>query len=495
VSASAASAQSRASGERALLNTFYRTAGEGLGRLASLALFAVAGHKLGASGLGDFVFAVAFIGFVMLPMELGLDRYLLRVVAQERQSAAHLFWNTLGFKLAMTVPLFALSAWGLRAFGYSHLAQATVWTLAPGMFSDSVARTQLAVFQAHERAGPPALADSLQRILSAALGIAGLFMGLGVVSVSTTYSIGSMVGVVIGFVVMARTIGVPAFELNPRRWSILGRSSLPFATQEVFVTILWRVDAVILSLVATQAAVGLYGAAYRLFESSMLITYALIGAFSAMYTYLGPHSDPPLRAVFERSVKLSLVLLVPLSVAFVTLSAPICGLIYGQAFVSAGVPLSILGPGVVMISVVALATSLMLSRESPMRIVRLTASMAGANVVLNLILIPPFGAAGAAAAMLVTEIIYATLIMRMASREVGGIRWTLAAGALAGGAGMLLVTLLLHTNLWVALGVGLTIYVPLTVIVERLVSPVDVSVVMAIVRRRLPPWLAGGTAS
>jgi O-antigen/teichoic acid export membrane protein len=321
-------------------------------------------------------------------------------------------------------------------------------------------------------------------------------MGLGVVSVSAAYSIGSTVGVVIGFVVMARTIGVPALSLQPRRWPAIARSSLPFATQEVFVTILWRIDAVILSLVASQAAVGRYGAAYRLFESSMLITYALMGAFSAMYAYLGPGTDPPLQAVFQRSIKLSLVLLAPLSVIFVTLGGPICRLVYGPALTQAGVPLSILGPGVVMISVVTLATSLMISRENPMRIVRLTASMAGVNIVLNVILIPLYGDAGAAAAMLVTEVIEVVLIMRMASREVGGFHWvSTAAGALAGTAGMLVVTLLFHADLWVALGVGLAVYALLTAIVERLVSPGDVSFVMAIVRQRLPAWMVGTAGS
>lgn len=488
----APAADKRSAGDRALANTLYRVAGEGSGRLASLVMFAFAGHRLGEAGLGAFVFATAFLGFVMVPVDLGLDRYLLRRAARRHADGDELFWDVLALKLALAVPLFALGIAALPPLGYSHQAQATVWALAPGVFCDSVARTQLAVFQAHERAGPPALADSVQRIVSAALGIAALLLGLGVVSIAASYSIGSALGVLLGFVLMARRVGVPRVAVAVAGWRSLMRHSLPYATQDVFVTILYRVDTVILSLIASQAAVGRYGAAYRLFESSMLVTYALVGAFAAMYTYLRPDGRPPLQTIFQRSIKLALVLLVPVSVAFVTLGGEICAVIFGAPFVAAGVPLGILGPGVVLIGVVTLATSLMISRADPRRVVALTAAMAAVNVVLNLILIPPYADAGAAAAMLATEAVFALLVMRMAMAEAGRLNWVVtAAGALAGGAAMVLATLLLRAELWVALTVGAVLYAVVLVAVESVVSPGDVRFAVGFVRRRLRARPAG----
>ena len=88
-------------------------------------------------------------------------------------------------------------------------------------------------------------------------------------------------------------------------------TSAPFAVQDVFGALLFRLDAVILSLMATEAAVGRYGAAYRLLESTLFISWALNGAFVAMYAYLGRDTEPTVGAVFQRSVKAALVLLVP----------------------------------------------------------------------------------------------------------------------------------------------------------------------------------------
>jgi O-antigen/teichoic acid export membrane protein len=461
--------------------------GEIVGRLASLALFAAVARHLGEDGLGAFVFAVAYLGFVMVAVDLGLDRHMLRVIAREHTAADRVFFNVIALKLALAAPLFTVSLAGLHLVGYSSQAQATALVLAPGVFADSVARTQASFFAARERGGPPSLADAIQRICSAALGIAALQAGYGVVGVGAAYSIGSLIGVAIGFVLLHRTLGIPTRAVSRRGWRGLAAGSIPFAAQDTFAILLARMDTLLLALLATQAAVGRYGAAYRLFESTFFITYALTGAFSAMYTYLGPNSDPPLQFVFQRSLKLSLVLLTPLAVSFAVLADPICRLIYGATFVSAATPLRILAPCVVLMGIVILSTSLMVSRENPRRMVPVAGAMAAFNLAINLILIPPFGATGAAAAMLATELIYAAWIMRMAARTIGGLRWypTLA-GALAGGVGMAAVGLLLNNHLLAALVAGTAIYLSALLIVEQLVSPSDVTFAMSILRRRLP---------
>jgi O-antigen/teichoic acid export membrane protein len=468
------------------VNTLYRGGGEIFGRLASLALFAEAGRRLGENGLGAFVFAVAFLGFVMVAVDLGLDRYLLRAIAHKHSAANHLFFNVIGFKLALAAPLFALSFLGLDLVGFGAQAQATAMALAPGVFADSVARTQASFFEAHERGGPPSLADAIQRICSAALGIGALQAGYGVVAVAATYSAGSLIGVVIGFVLLHRTIGVPARVVSRRRWRTLAVVSIPFAVQDLFTVLLGRVDTLILSLIASQASVGRYGGAYRLFESTLFITYALTGAFAAMYTYLDHNSNPTLGFVFQRSIKLSLVALMPVTVAFAVLADPICRLIYGAAFASAAVPLRILAPGVPLISIVTLTTSLLISRENPQRLVSLTGIVAGINILFNLILIPQYGDGGAAAAMLATEVIYAAWIMRMASSAVGGIEWwSTVLGAFTASIGMAFIALVLHDNLLSALAAGVAVYLIVLLIVERFVNPLDVEFAARMVRQRL----------
>jgi O-antigen/teichoic acid export membrane protein len=475
-----------AAGERAIMNTAYRTAGEITGRLASLLLFAQAGRSLGQSGLGAFVFAVVFTGIVMIPVNLGLDRYTLRSVAAERSTAGGLFFNVLALKLAIGVPVFGLSFLALHFTGASSEAQQTSWVMAPGVFCDSLARTLLAVFAAHERNGPPAAADTINRVLSAALGIAALRLGYGVVSVGVTYSIGSASAVVLGFIFMRRTIGIPVGALHHRAWPGLALRSLPFFVQDLFSTLLSILDTFILSVLATQTAVGRYGAAYRLFESTYFIPGALVGAFSAMYTYLRPDSNPPLNSVYQRSIKLAVTLMMPMAVAFTVLPGPICRLVYGSEFDSSATALRILGPGVALLGVITLTISLMVSRGEAGRTASLSGIMVAVNVALNLLLIPFFTVTGAATAMLATEVIFTVWLGHRALRTVGHIEWSsMLVGPLAASVGMAAVAALLHTNLAAALVAGGFTYLAVLVAVDWLISPRDVVFVAGMVRRRL----------
>lgn len=471
--------------ERAIVNTLYRSGGEIVGRFASLLLFAVAGHILGQSGLGAFVFAVAFLGLVSVLVDLGLDRYMLRAIALERRAVDRLFFNVFALKLALAIPLFGIALIGLAFIGHSDQVLLTTVALAPGVICDSLARTQLAAFIGHERSGPPALADTIQRVCSAVLGIAALEAGYGVVSVAVTYSAGSALGVLIGFVQLPRTIGMPGLVVRGRSWRELASSSIPFATQDIFSSVLARADVLILALIASQAAVGVYGAAYRLFESTVFVTYALAGAYAAMFTYLRPDSDPPVRLAFQRSIKLAMVLLTPIAVAFMVLAGPICRLIYGASFSASATPLELLGPAVVLLGIVTLSTSLMVSRENPRRMIPVIAAVAGLNFVINLVLIPAYGPSGAAAAMLATEIIFALWILRIAARAVGALQWTATgAGTLAAGATMALLALALHSSLAVALVAGSIGYVIVLLSVERILNPEEVAQAARMVRRR-----------
>ena len=53
-----------------------------------------------------------------------------------------------------------------------------------------------------------------------------------------------------------------------------------------------RADVLLLAALASDAVVGIYGSAYRLFEATTFIDVALAGAFTAMYTYLGHDTTP-----------------------------------------------------------------------------------------------------------------------------------------------------------------------------------------------------------
>ena len=384
-------------------NTASRAGAEVLGKLLALALFAVLARETGETGLGAFVFAMAYLQIATLPVDLGYDRWLVRRLAEDPESEPVLLADVLALKLATAIPVFALAI----AIVWGSDARDTVIALAPGMAFESLGRSVIAVFTVRERGGATASSLLVQRVTSAGLGILALVAGEGVVAVAGAYSVGAL----LGFVAALVLLGTRPERPRPLRWRGHVRASAPFSVQEVFTVVMFRLDAVLLAVLATQAAVGRYGAAYRLFDATLFVSIALAATYSPMFTYLDPGEA---RAAYRRSLRAALALLVPVGVVFAVFAEPLCRLIFGSGFEDSAPTLRILAPCVPLLGVVTLAVAVYVARADPKPMVRVSGLAALVNVVANLALIPVLEEEGAALAMLITEVVYCALAVYLA---------------------------------------------------------------------------------
>lgn len=480
-------------GRRALRNTGVRAAAEVVGKLATFVLFAVLAREVGQEGVGAFVFAFAFLGLSMVPIALGCDSYMLRQVARDRSAADRLFFNVIALKLTMAVPVLTLCFAGVVALGYDGRTRDTVFVLAGGLMLDFLGKSLNGIFNANERSDLLARSLVIQRVTTAGLGIGALAAGYGVVTVAALYSVGSALGYLVAVGSLRRHLGVPRRTIEPAGWRRLVTRSAPFAIQDIFTALLFKLDAVILSLLVTEAAVGRYGAAYRLLESTMFVAWALNGAFVAMYAYLGRDTDPTVGAIFERSIKVALIALTPVAIAMGLLAEPIARLAFGSDFEAAAAPLRLLAPVVVALCLVTLCSSLIVTRRSAATMIRITAPIVAVNIALNLTLIPLLEDSGAALAMLVTEALFVAVAIRVAAEEVGGLAWGSMLGApLLAGLAMAAAIVPLAGVPAVALAGGLAVYAVAFVALERAISPGDLRFMAATLKRLLPARISSG---
>jgi O-antigen/teichoic acid export membrane protein len=477
----------REAGERAARNTVVRAGGEILGKVASLALLAILAREVGDARFGVFVFALAWGEIAMTPVGLGIDQYLLRAIAADRGRLDELFANAVYLKLWRGIPIVAASVVLVNVLDLSSETRQAVAILTVGLFLDTLARTFMNVFNAFERGELVAATIVAQRLVAAAAGIALLLAGYGVVEVAAAWSVGAAVRVGMSAWLLVRRVGRPRATLPPAPRLELRRRSLPFTTQDLFGLVLARADVMILAALATDAVVGRYGSAYRLLDSTTFIVVALTGAFTAMYTYLGPDTTPTLASVFQRSQKLCLALLVPIAVALGLLAEPICRLFFGAEFEAAADPLRLLAPVVVLFGVMVLSSVLVLSREHPRRMIVTVAVAAAVNIGLNFALVPPLDDVGAALAMLASMVVYAAIAFRLALLDVGRVDWvSMLAAPTAAGAAMAVPLLLLGGAWPVAAAVGVAVYLAVYAAVDRVVDPGDLRFVVDLARRRAP---------
>lgn len=481
-------------GTRVAQNTSFRAGAEALGKLASFVLFAALARAAGEVELGVFVFALAWLQVATVPPGIGLDGYFVRSVAKDPSRAADLF-DVLSIKLLLSVPILVASFGLLVLLGYDSHTQVVVFLLAPGVLMDLLVRSFHSVFNALELGKLFAGAIVAQRVATAGVGVAALAAGYGVEVVAATYTGGVALGLLLSTVMLKRAVGLPPLSLTRRRWRLLLRRSLGFGAQASFTLLLSRVDTILLSLLAASAAVGRYGAASRLVEATLAISVAISGAFIAMYAYLNADTTPTLKGVFQRSIKLCVGVLVPIAVLTGFLAEPIAGAAFGAEFKDAADPLRLLAPTIVLVGVVFLSGSLIVSRRNPVKLAAITAGFVAGNVLLNVLLIPRYADAGAAAAMVVTQAVAGVVVLAYASRVVGGVRWGSMLGApLSAGVAMSVPLILMQTSPAVAAVVAIGVYGAAFFGVERRVDPADLRFIVELLRQRLPARLRLGGA-
>jgi O-antigen/teichoic acid export membrane protein len=478
--------RSQGTSGRVARNTLARAGAELAGKFASLLLMAVLAREEGPAALGVLVFAMAWCEIALVPADMGFDRWLLRIVARDKAAADTSFFNVFALKLtraAVVVPLSWLAVWAL---GYDGETLAVVVLLTFAYLLDTLSYTVFTTLNAVERGDLVGASLAAQRLCAAAIGVALLASGFGVVTVAAAYLVGAAVGFSVSMALLALRVGMPARRLPPGARDDLRRRSRPFAGQEVLSIGLSRFDVLLISAFASSTVVGYYGAAYRLLEATLFIPTALQGSFVAMYTYLDKRSQPTIQAAFQRSLKLAVALLLPCAVPLAVIPGPLLELLFGNGFEDAEGALRALAPTVVLLGVVLLAVSLMSSRLEPRRLVVYYGVALVVNVVANVALIPPLGATGAGLAMLATELVLAVLALRACLAEVGSISVIATVGGpLSAGVAMAAAVFALQSLVLVALAAGIVVYGIVLLAVDRLLAPDDVRFVVGAVRRRL----------
>jgi O-antigen/teichoic acid export membrane protein len=223
---------------------------------------------------------------------------------------------------------------------------------------------------------------------------------------------------------------------------------------------------------AGSAAVGEYGAAYRLIEATLFITTAFN---AATLPWFSRRDADAIAHGFELAIKTVLALMLPVGLGLALFAEPVIETLYGPEYDGAVTPLRILGVMTALWGVNATIVTILVSRDRPdvYTVPALVALVP--NLVLSAILIPADGANGAAIAAVAAAALLVVLVVPRTARLFGPMAWgRMVAAPVAAGAAMAAAATALSFVPWVpaALLSG-AVYAAAFLAVERLFSPRD----------------------
>jgi len=375
---------------------------------------------LGPQQFGQLNFAVAFVALLGPLAALGLDAVVVRELVKHPEQRNAILGATFNLKV-------------LGGMATLISAQLLIWWLRP---DDVLARQMVAIlsvgvlfqtfdaydfwFQSQLKSRLTVAIKGAAFVLFSLVKVALMIMNAGLLAFAWV-SLAELVMVAMGLGLVYRMTerGSPVSAVLlwcwPRmRWLL--SQSWALLLSGVAITIYSRIDQVMLAQLTGERELGLYSAALRLSEAWYAIPMAVVASVSpaliASYARSPEQYYARLQKLFNSLVGLAYLVAIPMSL----LSSTLILWLYGPQFAGAGTvlmvhvwtaPFVFLGAG--------LNPWVINEGMTKFYLVQTTAG-AVINTLLNLFLIPKFGAVGAAIATLVSQALAAYLMLGTTSK-------------------------------------------------------------------------------
>jgi O-antigen/teichoic acid export membrane protein len=412
-----------------LRNSLVATVGQLGVRLLNFLYVILAVRVLGAEGFGQYTIVVSFVNLFSVFFELGLSQYVERSIAQERSRARVLFPNLVVLRLILAV-VGSASIVGLASLvGYDPAVIAGVFLLTSTFVLAAFLTPLNSVLIANERFDLWSRVQLAGQVATFALGTVLLLSGQGFLSLLYTGLIVMPMQIALSVVAVRRAhLGPLDFAVAPKTWKKLIRSSLPFALTSLALTYNFNVDAVILGFFRGEAEVGWYNAAYRLIFNLLALLSGFLVALTPSLAREFVTDPARVRGWVRSSIQWMALFSLPVAVGLSVLAPRVVALLYGSDYVPAGQALAFLSWDVPPLLFVAFCGNVTAAVGLERPAVRVYLAAALLNVVLNVLLIPPFGLLGAAGVTVLTDALAGARFFYLLNRElaVGDITLVLA---------------------------------------------------------------------
>jgi O-antigen/teichoic acid export membrane protein len=380
----------------------------------------IATRYLGEHGYGVMMTAIVFIGLFETLTSQGIGMVIVRRVSGSAgASLSRLVGIDLTLSMVYAVPL-ALTAASVGVLTYADQpqVQAALLVLATGLICSAIASCFDPVFDVNVTYGPVATTEFLSRVATLGAAAAVAMFDAGLLAMCAVQILPQLIKMIV--------TGLAANRITPLRpvasmaeTASLLKESIPFTLIMLIAVVYWRVDGVLLSLLADTRQVAAYGLAVQLaFTLNML---PQVFSRTALSTINEGYATDPER--FSRAVasgyRFLLLFATPVAVLGIALAGRLITAVSSNEFASEATPVLRLFFVACAISfLTSIISDAMVAAHQQRFLTTLSAVNLVVNIALNIVLIPHFGAVGCGIALIVTEL-SGVVFTQLRLRKVG----------------------------------------------------------------------------
>jgi O-antigen/teichoic acid export membrane protein len=376
-------------------------------RMASgLAVNTLVMRSLGVEAFGVYGWLTILVGLCSFGSTMGMDRLLKREMARSPQDADRQVAVGLAAAAALSTGTLAAIAVGLWAFDGRPevVAAGTLASAALGL--QSLAAVPVSYFHATRRMGLGVVPAAAGRVGLVAATAGFLAAGLGLKAVFTAQILDGALTLGLAWWTWRRVRTDAPGPPAGAQVATLVRDAVPFGLNGLFGTIYLSADVLLLAWLRDDAEVGVYRAAVMLIALFPILAETLTtGIYPRMARHLGDRERAGAELRFATRVLLAAS--VPAAVGGMVTAEPLMVLLGGPAFAGSAVPFIIMAPLLPLRFLNngwGMTLSALDRQADRTRGVMLAAVF---NVAANVVVLPRWGAVGAASTTLATEVLLA----------------------------------------------------------------------------------------
>ena len=362
---------------------------------------------LGPSLYGELAYVVAFVAFFSVICQLGLDAVAIRDMARDGHAAPAILGTALRLRLITGFAAYGAAIVGMAMLRPGDARALGLTAIVAGTVIFQVADTCDLWFQSQVQSRRTIAAKAVSYLCANGLKVVLILAHATLFAFAAVGLLEVMLAAVALWVAYRRFPAPSRWSWAPLWASRLMHESWPYLLSGLAISIYMRIDQVMLRGMVSEHELGIYSAALPISTAWYFIPMAI--SVSVGPTIARRKQGPP--TGYQRAIaqlfSLMWWVMLPLSAAVALAAGPLVAFLYGEAYsASAGVMAIHVFASVPIALGIAQSNWIVNEKRGMISLYRTTLG-AISNVTLNLLLIPMYGARGAAIASVGAQLVAA----------------------------------------------------------------------------------------
>ncbi|MFH0873977.1 MAG: flippase [Candidatus Komeilibacteria bacterium] len=390
-----------------------------LQKVISFVYFTLLARYLGPEDIGKYFFATSYVLIFAVFADLGMSAIATREVAKGGEGVDKLFNQIISFKIVTS--LFVVVALAIISPLLIHDLTTAILIIvaAIAMILDGFTLIFYSGIRGKQNLGYESFATLLHQAIILIIGLILIKLHFPVQVLIIALVAASLFNFIYSWWVARRKIGFHLHwtwnqDLLRQLWTLI----VPFALAAIFTRLYAYTDSVLLRLMQGSTEVGYYSVAYKITFAFQFIPLAFVAALYPAFAYYWHNDKEQLAATFSRSIQYLLLVAAPISFGLIAAAPYVVPHIYTGAFSNTVLPLQILITNLPFLFINFPLGSLLNAINQQKAQTLIVAAGLIWNVTTNLILIPHYGARGAAAASTTSTVLVFILSLVVLNRHL-----------------------------------------------------------------------------